>query len=86
MIWVQTILVCMAQRNQNTDKRHDSLLREGLYLNYYYVLPTCKMTRIALMTGRYPYQKGEYNVVRAALTRGMPSDEETHPHVLRRSA
>jgi arylsulfatase A-like enzyme len=63
----------------------DSLAREGLYLNNYYVLPTCTMTRIALMTGRYPYRMGQYDVIRAPQERGMPVDEETLPQVLRRA-
>lgn len=70
----------------------DGLARDGLYLNNYYVLPTCTMTRIALMTGQYPYRTGQYpyrtgqyGVVTPPETRGMSVERETLPQVLRRA-
>ena len=63
----------------------DELARTGLFLDEYYVLPVCTPTRIAFMTGRYPYAMGNYGPVNAYETYGMPLDELTLPQVLRRS-
>ena len=37
----------------------DSLSRDGIVLDNYYVQPICTPTRAALMTGRYPIHTGE---------------------------
>jgi arylsulfatase A-like enzyme len=63
----------------------DQLVKEGLELENFYVLPTCTTTRVALMTGRYPYRMGQYTVVRASGTDGMAEDEDTLPQVLSRA-
>jgi hypothetical protein len=48
----------------------DRLAEKGLQFQNYYVLPTCTTTRIALMTGRYPYRMGQYEVIRAKVGLG----------------
>lgn len=60
----------------------NSIALTGLQLKNMYTLPTCTTTRIALMTGRYPYRMGAYEVVRSESTKGMPLDEETLPQIL----
>jgi hypothetical protein len=63
----------------------DRLAKKGLQFQNYYVLPTCTTTRTAIMTGRYPYRMGQYEVIRARSARGMPLDEETLPEVLKKA-
>ncbi|WOO43413.1 arylsulfatase [Rubellicoccus peritrichatus] len=54
----------------------DSLARQGVILDNFYVQPTCTPTRIALMTGRYPFRTGGHIcVLRAHHKHGLPLDE-----------
>lgn len=62
----------------------DNLIREGVYLSNYYVLPACSPTRCALMSGRYPLHTGVNNIIFEGSTVGLPLDEETLPQVLER--
>lgn len=63
----------------------DNMLKSGLRLRNFYTLPTCTLTRIAALTGRYPYRSGTYEVVRSASTKGMAEDEETIAQILKRA-
>lgn len=63
----------------------DKLASKGVILKNFYTLPTCSTTRMALMTGRYPYRMGQYEVIRAQSTDGMPENEETVAEILRRT-
>jgi len=60
----------------------DKLLGEGVYLNSYYVLPSCSPTRSALMSGRYPLHTGINNFIPQGATYGLAPDEETIPQML----
>jgi hypothetical protein len=53
----------------NTDNI-DSLCKEGIVLDNYYVQPICTPTRSALMTGRYPIHTGIKNY-RSILTKAF---------------
>lgn len=61
----------------------DEIAMNGLRFKSFYTLPTCSTTRMALMTGRYPYRSGHYEVIREVSAQGLPLDEETLPQVLR---
>lgn len=63
----------------------DQLAREGLYLDNYYVLPTCSPTRGALLSGKYPLHTGLHTVIHPQSTRGLPLEEETLPQVLKKA-
>jgi len=60
----------------------DGLARDGLYLDQFYVHPCCTPTRVALMTGRFPYSMGISLPLGVPDTGGIPLDEETLPQVL----
>ena len=64
----------------------DWLAENGVYLENYYVLPSCSPTRSAIMTGRYPLHTGIHNWILSDSTVGLPLDEETLPQVLKRGA
>lgn len=55
----------------------DSLAKQGVVLDSFYVQPSCTPTRIALMTGRYPYHcGGQVRVLRRHHKHGAaPKDE-----------
>jgi arylsulfatase A-like enzyme len=63
----------------------DDLAYQGVYLNNYYVLPSCSPTRSAIMSGRYPLHTGVHLYVVANSTLGLPLDEETLPQVLQKA-
>ena len=63
----------------------DALAKQGIYLDNYYVLPSCSPTRTALLSGRYPLHTGVHTWIEARSTGGLPLDEETLPQVLRRA-
>lgn len=64
----------------------DQLVNEGVYLSNYYTLSSCTQTRIAFMTGKYPYASGIYDVVRPQVTYGINPHDETLAQALRRKA
>lgn len=62
----------------------DSLAKKGVQLKQFYVQPTCSPTRIALMTGRYPYHIGGHiSVLRPYHKHGVPVDENMLSQVLK---
>ena len=64
----------------------DALIKEGIYLDNYYTFSSCTQTRIAFMTGKYPYASGVYDVVRPQSQYGMPMDTPTLAQVLKSGA
>ena len=63
----------------------DRLAADGVYLDNYYVLPSCSPTRSALLTGRYPLHTGIHNWLLSRSNIGLPLDEEVLPQVLGRA-
>ncbi|MDM4016161.1 sulfatase-like hydrolase/transferase [Roseiconus lacunae] len=61
----------------------DSIVRDGVELDRFYVAPMCSPTRAGLMTGRYPIR---YGLARAVIPPyrdfGLPTDETTLPEAL----
>lgn len=60
----------------------DSIAHEGLYLANSYVLPSCSPTRMAFLTGQYPYRYGCLSVVPQSSNYGIPLSEQLLPEVL----
>ena len=56
--------------------------QNGLYLKNNYVLNACTKSRIALLTGRYPYRMGIYEVIRDRAVPGVPPGEIFLPEIL----
>ena len=63
----------------------DQLVKTGVYLDNYYVLPYCSPTRASILSGRYPLHTGCHTIINDWETQGLPLDEETLPQVLRRA-
>lgn len=63
----------------------DQLVRDGVYLENYYVQPYCSPTRASILSGRYPLHTGLHGVISAWETKGLPLEEETLPQTLRRA-
>ena len=63
----------------------DVLAKQGIFLDNYYVLPSCSPTRAALLSGRYPLHTGVHTFILDRSTAGLPLDEETLPQILRRA-
>lgn len=64
----------------------DALTESGVELDSFYVQPTCSPTRIALMTGRYPFRCGGHiNVLRPYHKHGPPLDEQFLPEALQQA-
>ena len=63
----------------------DALANEGIYLDNYYVLPSCSASRASLLSGRYPLHTGVYTWIPERSTAGLPLDEETLAQVLKRA-
>ena len=61
----------------------DQLVKSGTLLTNYYVLPACTHTRIALMTGKYPYRSGMYRLVYGESQTGMNPYDSTLANVFR---
>ena len=61
----------------------DNLVATGTHLKNYYVLPACTHTRVAIMSGKYPYRCGIYKVIEPSRTFGMKSTDRTMANVLR---
>lgn len=56
----------------------DRISAEGLRFNRFYVQPICTPTRVAMMTGRYPWRSGMASgVILNHLDHGLPLDETT---------
>lgn len=54
----------------------DRLAQHGMVFDQFYVQPTCTPTRVALMTGRYPFRTGAHHcVLRPYHKHGIPLDE-----------
>jgi arylsulfatase B len=63
--------------------RLDSLAREGVELDRFYVCPICTPTRAGLMTGRYPHRFGLRNTVIAPWRDyGLSAEEACLPELL----
>ena len=61
----------------------DSLAREGIELDRFYVAPMCSPTRAGLMTGRYPIRFGLARaVVPPQRNYGLSTEERTLPEAL----
>ena len=56
----------------------DKLRRGGMFLDRYYVQPQCTPSRVAFLTGNYPYRFGlhEHIVLNRSLN-GIPGDVKT---------
>jgi arylsulfatase A-like enzyme len=65
----------------------DSLVgMEGaIYLDNYYVLPSCSPTRSALFSGRYPLHTGIHHWLPPSSTAGLPLEDETIADMLHRA-
>ncbi len=56
----------------------DMLAREGMFLSRNYVQPQCTPTRIAFLTGNYPYRYGLHEHVLGSFSmNGIPAGEKT---------
>ena len=56
----------------------DKLAQEGMFLSRNYVQPQCTPTRIAFLTGNYPYRYGLHeHVLGTSSMKGIPSGEKT---------
>jgi len=64
----------------------DQLSRAGVRLRNYYTHPVCSPSRIAMLTGRYPYRSGIFAAIRSKTTKGMATDDETLPQLLQQQA
>ena len=61
----------------------DSLAREGVVLDRFYVCPVCSPTRAGVMTGRYPIRYGmQRDVISPAKRHGLPPSEFALPRML----
>ena len=56
----------------------DKLAHSGMFLSRNYVQPQCTPTRIAFLTGNYPYRYGLHeHVLGTASFKGIPAEEKT---------
>ena len=60
----------------------DQLVAAGTRLTNYYVLPACTHTRVALMSGKYPYRAGIYKVLEVHSQNGMNIKDKTLANAL----
>ena len=63
----------------------DELVKDGIYLQNYYVLPYCSPTRAALLTAKYPLHTGLHQVIQEDSPAGLPLTDETLPNLLKRA-
>ena len=63
----------------------DSLAKNGIYLDSYYVLPYCSPTRSALLSGKYPIHTGVQIPIARKSTSGLPLEDETLADLLLRN-
>ena len=61
----------------------DALAAGGARLEQFYAQPMCSPTRVALMTGRYPFRYGLQIAIPSAHTYGLPTDEWLLPQALK---
>lgn len=61
----------------------DALAKRNTLLTNYYVLTACTHTRVAFMTGKYPYRNGIYKTVNPKDTWGMRAADVTLANELR---
>ncbi|MEM9015897.1 MAG: arylsulfatase [Verrucomicrobiota bacterium] len=61
----------------------DSLARDGIELDRFYVHPICTPTRAALMTGRLPVRFGLTGPLGSPADKGIPADERLLPEIFR---
>ncbi|GFR27245.1 arylsulfatase B [Trichonephila clavata] len=62
----------------------DSIARDGIILNNYYVSPTCSPSRGSLMTGKYPLRLGfQHEVIVANSPWGLPLEEKILPQYMK---
>lgn len=62
----------------------DELASTGIYLDKYYVLPSCSPTRASLFSGKYPLHTGVSHWIHLYSTAGLPLEEETLADLLQR--
>jgi arylsulfatase A-like enzyme len=60
----------------------DRLVKDGVYLDQFYVQPVCTPTRACLLTGRYPFRTGTVIRFTGEGTGGMLEDERTLANAL----
>jgi arylsulfatase A-like enzyme len=60
-------------------------MEEAIYLQNYYVLPSCSPTRTALFSARYPLHTGVHHWIPPASVAGLPLEDETLADLLKRS-
>lgn len=63
----------------------DSLMKEGVELNQFYVCPTCSPTRASLLTGRFASRYGILGPIAMKSEQTLPADTLTLPALLRQN-
>jgi arylsulfatase A-like enzyme len=56
---------------------YDQEYGPGIYLQNYYVLPSCSPTRTALLSGKYPLHTGVHHWIPVDSIAGMPLEDQT---------
>jgi len=58
----------------------EGLAAEGVLLDQYYVMPTCTPSRVAMMTGKYPYKMGRQHMyIKPLMPAGLPVNVKIMP-------
>jgi len=66
--------------------RLEELASQGVKLNQYYVQPTCTPSRVAFMTGKYPYRVGrQHSYIKPLSPAGLPTDVDIMPQFFKKA-
>jgi len=64
----------------------EKLAASGVLLNQYYVQPSCTPSRVAFMTGKYPYRSGRHHMyIKPLMPAGLPTDIEIMPQFFKKA-
>jgi len=64
----------------------ESLAAEGVLLDQYYVMPTCTPSRVAMMTGKYPYRLGRQHMyIKPLMPAGLPVNVKIMPQYFKQA-